>query len=276
MWRWWSRRKWTWWTWRWYRRPWWRARWSFLRPAFITPANAIWINFWCYIYYVPPGLREVMIAVMLSFVRDEIWHAFRIQFRIHAEKLPAQTATPFFEHAVMPIGGFSPFAVATAVRVYSMIFYLVRIYPNVLCISGIQLGERLQLVDSLTEKLDCVFVVPEITMSYFKRLFVIKRYSRYLKENVLPSKIVMFRSAIEVCQCHFIPRLHEAVFYFRDLSRFLYVRIGTRAVSMPARWERERQRIKSKDIRMHVHAFIYFGLNYLVRVNNKRLSKETQ
>ena len=113
-------------------------------------------------------------------------------------------------------------------------------------------------------------------MRYFKRLFVIERYSRYLKENVLPSKIVMFRSAVEVRQCHLIPRLHEAVFYFRDLSRFLYVRIGMRTVSMPARWERERQRIKSKDIRMHVHAFIYFGLNYLVRVNNKRLSKETQ
>ena len=113
-------------------------------------------------------------------------------------------------------------------------------------------------------------------MNYFKRLFVIERYSRYLKENVLPSKIVMFRNAVEVRQRHFIPRLHEAVFYFRDLSRFLYVRIDTRAMSMPTWWEWDRQRIKSKDIRMYVHIFIYFSLNYLVRVNNKRLSKETQ
>ena len=130
-----SRRKWTRRTWRRHRRPWWWAGRSFLRPAFITPANAIWINFWCYIYYVPPGLREVVVAVMLSFVRDKIRHAFRIQFRIHAEKLPAQTATPFFEHAVMFISRLRPFAVATAVRVYSMIFYLVRIYPDVLCVT---------------------------------------------------------------------------------------------------------------------------------------------
>lgn len=269
--------------WKWTRRTWRRHRrtrrrtWrSFLRPAFITTADAVWIDFWRYVYYVPPGLREVVVAVMLSFVRDKIRHAFRIQFRIHAEKLPAQATAPFFEHAVMPVGRLGPFAVATAVRVYSMIFCLVRIYPDVLCVTRIKLGERLQLVDRLAEKLDCVFIVPEITMRYFKRLFVIERYGRYLKENVLPSKIVMFRSAVEVRQCHLIPRLHEAVFYFRDLSRFLYVRIGVRAVSMPARRERERQRIKSKDIRMHVHAFIYFGLNYLVRVNNKRLSKETQ
>ena len=113
-------------------------------------------------------------------------------------------------------------------------------------------------------------------MRYFKRLFVIERYGRYLEENVLPGKIVMFRRAVEVRQRHLIARLHEAVFYFCDLSRFLYVRIGMRTMSMPTRWERERQRIKSKDIRMHVHAFIYSGLNYLVRVNNKRLSKETQ
>ena len=135
MWRWWSRRKWTWRTWRWYRWPWWWARWSFLRPAFITPANAVWIDFWRYVYYVPPILREVVVAIMLPFVRDKIRHAFRIQFRIHAEKLPVQATAPFFEHAVIFISWLRPFAVATAVRVYSMIFCLVRIYPDVLCVT---------------------------------------------------------------------------------------------------------------------------------------------
>ena len=130
-----SRRKWTRRTWRRHgrtRRRTWR---SFLRPAFITTANAVWIDFWRYVYYVPPGLREVVVAVMLSFVRDKIRHAFRIQFRIHAEKLPAQATAPFFEHAVMPVGRLGPFAVATAVGVYSMIFCLVRIYPDVLCVT---------------------------------------------------------------------------------------------------------------------------------------------
>ena len=76
-----------------------------------------------------------MVVIMLSFVRDEIRHAFRIQFRIHAEKLSAKAAAPFFEHAVMPVGRLGPFAVATAVGVYFMIFCLVRIYPDVLCVT---------------------------------------------------------------------------------------------------------------------------------------------
>lgn len=213
---------------------------------------------------------------MLSFVRDEIRHAFRIQFRIHAEKFPAKAAAPFFEHAVTPVGRLGPFAVAAAVWVYPVVSGLLRVYPDILRVSGIQLSERLQLVDGLIEKPDCVFIVPEFSVRYFTWIFVIERYCRYLKENVLPSKIVVFRRAVEVRQRHLIARFHEAVFYFRDFGRFLYVRIAVRAMSMPARWELERQRIKSKDIRMHVHIFIYFGLNYLVRVNNKRLSKETQ
>lgn len=173
-----------------------------------------------------------MIVIMLSFVRDEIRHAFRIQFRIHAEKLPAKAAAPFFEHAVMPVGGFGPFAVAAAIRVYPAVSGLLRVYPDILRVSGIKFGERLQLVDGLVEKPDCIFVVPEFSVRYFAWIFVIERYCRYLKENVLPSKIVMFRCAVEVRQRHFIPRLHEAVFYFRDLSRFLYVRIAMRAVMM--------------------------------------------
>lgn len=149
-----------------------------------------------------------------------------------------------------------------------MVSGLLRVYPDILHVSRIKFGERLQLVDGLVEKPDCVFVVPEIAMCYLEWIFVIERYCRYLEENVLFSKVVMFGCAVEVCQCHFIPCLHEAVFYFRDFGRFLYVRISVRAVSMPAWWKRERQRIKSKDIRMHIHAFIYFGLNYLVRVNS--------
>ena len=213
---------------------------------------------------------------MLSFVRDEIWYAFRIQFRIHAEKLPAKAAAPFFEHAVTPVSRLGPFAVAAAVWVYSVVSGLLRVYPDILRVSGIKFGERLQLVDGLVEKLDCVFVVPEIAMDYLEWIFVIERYCRYLKENVLFSKVVMFGHAVEVCQRHLISRLHEAVFYFRDFGRFLYVRSSVWAVSMPAWWELERQRIKSKDVRMHVHAVTYFGLNYLVRVKNKRLRKETQ
>ena len=170
---------------------------------------------------------------MLSFIRDEIRHAFRIQFRIHAEKLPAKAAAPFFEHAVMPVCRLGPFAVAAAVRVYSVVSSLLRVYPDILRVTRIKFGERLQLVDSLVEKPDCVFVVPKFSVRYFARIFVIERYGRYLKENVLPGKIVVFRCAVEVRQRHFIPRLHEAVFYFRDLSRFLYVRISMLAVSMP-------------------------------------------
>ena len=51
---------------------------SFLQPTFITTTNAVWIDFGRYVYYVPPSLREVMVVIMLSFVRDEIRHAFRI------------------------------------------------------------------------------------------------------------------------------------------------------------------------------------------------------
>lgn len=173
-----------------------------------------------------------MVVIMLPFVRDEIRHAFRIQFRIHAEKLSAKAVAPFFEHAVMSVGGFGPFAVAAAVRVYPAVPSLLRVYPDVLRVSGIKFGERLQLVDGLVEKPDCVFVVPEFSVRYLAWIFVIERYGRYLKENVLPGKIAMFRRAVEVSQRHFIPRLHEAVFYFRDLSRFLYVRIAVRAVTM--------------------------------------------
>ena len=213
---------------------------------------------------------------MLSFVRDKIWHAFRVQFRIQAEKLPAQAAAPLFEHAVMLISRLRPFAVAAAVWVYSMIFYLVRVYPDVLRVSRIEFRQRLQLVDSLAEELDGFFIVPEIAMRYFKRFFVIERHSRYLKENVLFGKIVMFGRAMEVCKRYFIPRLHETVFYFRHLCGFFDIRIIMRTMSMSAWRERERQRIEPKDVRMRVHAFIYFGLNYLARVNNKRLNKETQ
>ena len=259
-----SRRKWTRRARRRHRRPRRRTRQSFLLPAFITTANAVWIDFGRYVYYVPSRLREIVVVIMLSFVRDEIRHAFRIQFRIHAEKLPAKAAAPFFEHAVTPVGGFGPFAVAAAVRIYPAVSGLFRVYPDILCVARIKFGERLQLVDGLVEKPDCVFVVPEIAMRYLERIFVIERYCRYLEENVLPGKIVMFRRAVEVRQRHLIPRLHEAVFYFRDLSRFLYVRIAVWTVSMPARWERERQRIKSKDIRIHIHTFIYFGLNISV------------
>lgn len=86
----------------------------------------------------------------------------------------------------------------------------------------------------------------------------------------------MFWHAMEIRQCDLIPRLHETVFYLRHLCGFFDVRIVMRTMPMPARRERERQRIKPKDVRMHVHAFIYFGLDYLARVNNKRLNKETQ
>ena len=173
-----------------------------------------------------------MVVIMLSFVRDEIRHAFRIQFRIHAEKLPAKAAAPFFEHAVMPVGGFGPFAVAAAVRIYPAVSGLLRVYPDILRVSGIKFGERLQLVDGLIEKPDCVFVVPEIAMRYLERIFVIERYCRYLEENVLFSKIVVFRRAVEVRQRHLIARLHEAVFYFRYFGRFLYVRIAVWTVTM--------------------------------------------
>ena len=173
-----------------------------------------------------------MVVIMLSFVRDEIWHAFRIQFRIHAEKLSAKAAAPFFEHAVMSVGGFGPFAVAAAVRVYPAVFCLFSVYPDVLRVSGIKFGERLQLVDGLVEKPDCVFVVPEIAMRYLDRIFVIERYCRYLEENVLLGEIVVFRRSVEVRQRHLITRFHEAVFYFRYFGRFLYVRIAVRAVTM--------------------------------------------
>lgn len=240
-----SRRKWTRRAWRRHRRPRRRARRSFLLPAFITTANAVWIDFWRYVYYVPPSLREVVVVIMLSFVRDEIRHAFRIQFRIHAEKLPAKAAAPFFEHAVMSVGGFGPFAVAAAVRVYSVVPSLLRVYPDVLRVSGIKFGERLQLVDGLVEKLDCVFVVPEIAMRYLERIFVIERYCRYLEENVLSGKIVVFRRAVEVHQRHLIARLHKAVFYFRYFGRFLYVRIAVLAVTtrLSRRPRRKRQGI---------------------------------
>ena len=233
------------WAWRRHRRS---RRWtrrSFLRLAFITPANAIWIDFRRYIYYVPSRLCKIMIVIMLSFVRDEIRHAFRIQFRIHAEKLPAKAASPFFEHAVMSVGGFSPFAVAAAVRVYPAVPSLLRVYPDVLRVSGIKLGERLQLVDGLVEKPDCVFVVPEIAMRYLARIFVIERYGRYLEENILLGKIVVFRRAVEIRQRHLIPRLHEAVFYFRYFGRFLYVRIAMLAVTtrLSRRPRRKRQGI---------------------------------
>ena len=169
---------------------------------------------------------------MLSFFRDYLRHAFRIQFRIHAEKLSAKATSPFFEHAVMPVGGFGPFAVAAAVRVYPVVPSLLRVYPDVLRVARIKFGERLQLIDGLVEKPDCVFVVPEIAMRYLERIFVIERYCRYLEENVLLGKIVVLRCAVEVRQRHLIARLHEAVFYFRDLSRFLYVRIAVWAVTM--------------------------------------------
>ena len=98
----------------------------------------------------------------------------------------------------MPVGGFGPFAVAAAVRVYPVVFGLFSVYPDVLRVSGIKFGERLQLVNGLAEKPDCVFVVPEIAMRYLEQIFVIERYCRYLEENVLFSKIVVFRRAIEV------------------------------------------------------------------------------
>ena len=139
-----------------------------------------------------------MIVIMLSFIRDEIRHAFRIQFRIHAEKLPAKAASPFFEHAVMPVSGLGPFTVAAAVRVYPVVSGLFSVYHDVLRVSGIKLGERLQLVDGLVEKPDCIFVVPEIAMDYLKWIFVIERYCRYLEENVLLGEIVVFRRAVEV------------------------------------------------------------------------------
>lgn len=173
-----------------------------------------------------------MVVIMLSFVRDEIRHAFRIQFRIHAEKLSAKAAAPFFEHAVMPVGGFGPFAVAAAVWVYPVVFGLFGVYPDILRVSGIKFGERLQLVNGLVEKPDCVFVVPEIAMRYLERIFVIERYRYYLEENVLLGKIVVFRCAVEVRQRHLIARLHKAVFYFRYFGRFLYVRIAALAVTM--------------------------------------------
>ena len=157
-----------------------------------------------------------------------------------------------------------------------MVFYLVCVYSDVLCVSRIEFRQRLQLVDSLAEKLDCVFVVSEIAMRYLQRLVVVERNSRYLEKHVLTCKVVMFRHAVEIRQCDLIPRLHETVFYLRHLCGFFDVRIVMRTMPMPARRERERQRIESKDVRMHVHAFIYFGLNYLARVNNKRLNKETQ
>ena len=122
---------------------------------------------------------------------------------------------------------------------------LLRVYPDILRVARIKLGERPQLVDGLVEKPDCVFVVPEFSVRYFTWIFVIERYCRYLKENVLPSKIVVFRRAVEVRQRHLIARLHEAVFYFRDLSRFLYVRIAMRAVTtrLSRRPRLKRQRI---------------------------------
>lgn len=145
----------------------------------------------------------------------------------------------------MPVGGFGPFAVAAAIRVYPVVSGLLRVYPDVLRVSGIKFGERLQPVDGLIEKPDCVFVVPEIAMCYLERIFIIERYGRYLKENILPSKIVVFRCAVEVCQRHLIARLHEAVFYFRDLSRFLYVRIAVLAMTtrLSRRPRRKRQGI---------------------------------
>ena len=145
----------------------------------------------------------------------------------------------------MSVGGFGPFAVAAAVRVYPMIFGLFSVYPDILRVSGIKFGERLQLVDGLVEKPDCVFVVPEIAMRYLERIFVIERYCRYLEENVLFSKIVVFRRAVEVRQRHLIARLHEAVFYFRNFGRFLYVRIAVLAVTtrLSRRPRRKRQGI---------------------------------
>ena len=113
-----------------------------------------------------------------------------------------------------------------------MVSGLFRVYPDILRVARIKFGERLQLVDGLVEKPDCVFIVPEFSVRYLTRIFIIERYGRYLKENVLSGKIAMFRRAVEVRQRHFIPRLHEAVFYFHDLSRFLYVRIAVRAVTM--------------------------------------------
>lgn len=74
----------------------------------------------------------------------------------------------------MPVGRFGPFAVAATVGVYPAVSGLFSVYPYILGVARIQLSERLQLVDSLTEKLDCVFVVSEIAMRYFQRLVVVE------------------------------------------------------------------------------------------------------
>ena len=98
----------------------------------------------------------------------------------------------------MSVGGFGPFAVAAAVWVYPTVFGLFGVYPDILRVSGIKFSERLQLVDGLVEKPNCVFIVPEIAMRYLERIFVIERYCCYLEENVLLGKIVVFRHAVEV------------------------------------------------------------------------------
>lgn len=74
----------------------------------------------------------------------------------------------------MPVSRFGPFAVAATVGVYPAVSGLFSVYPYILGVARIQLSERLQLVNSLTEKLDCIFVVSEIAMRYFQRLVVVE------------------------------------------------------------------------------------------------------
>lgn len=98
----------------------------------------------------------------------------------------------------MPVSGFGPFAVAAAVGVYLVVSGLFSVYLYILSIARIQFSECLQLIDSLAEKLNCVFVVSKIAMRYFQRLVIIERNSRYLEDSVRPGEVVMLWRTVEV------------------------------------------------------------------------------
>ena len=203
-----------------------------------------------------------MISVVLAAVWNKIRHAFRIKFRIHAEELSTQAASPFFEHAVMPVGWFCPFTVTAAIGIDPVVFGLFSVYPNVLCVARIKFCQRLQLVYRLVEEFDGVFVVSEVVMRYFERLVVVKRHRRYLEKYILFCEIVVFWSAVEVSQSDFIPRLHETVFYLGDFCCLFDIGIALLRPMPSPSWRpwRKRDRIQPKNVMlMSVHAFIYFA-----------------